>query len=828
MDKLSVYVEAPNADKATADVNQFKNAVVGADKTVKSLGPPPNFGARVRQAVQEFIRGYDKAAAEIEAAQQKAAVRAAGSIQGGAKGGLFGAITGAQSLIGSVVASGVVVAGKELADLAAAAEDSKAVLSSTAKQLGVSYDELAVKAENFGSRTALANNEAQRTFAQLANFAQAAGRSDRLDEFTKRFTDLAAAKGIQAAQLGDISKQLNALTDEATDKLLNANPSAFYDAFAKSIGKTAESLSDAEKRAAVFDEVLKRGAIFDGTAAARTQSLAGSLDQLAKSFTDAGTAAGGFLGPFIKFLADSTTLAVSGKNPSGELSPFWAGLANDIIGFDRTANNDPGIFGEQNLNFETKWKAIQKQILEGFNKAKADLEAANQNPSDNLVNFALSRFAGDDFASLSPDAQRNVRENAIKKAKDVLATSSKEFAEAIKSGNRDTLNIAFSNFGQLRKVFDPAEAERLAAEFSKGADAGFRKILTTADVTVRELRKTFSTIQSDNILRSSDRAGLLRDFETAILNQVNAGRSRVEQFGKETDALFANLFQKTGAANPFVAVFSEADELINRVRISTAALTKDLQDQAAAMATTINANALFSARVDNTVNAAGLRFDASQFRKNQEKQTNDAAVRAFQRFQRDMAGGTFRNPDALRIFEASATGQTRVDLFDRRNALDRSLNFFRNPDIVAAERERLVRDTLAQSPNGRLDAQLKALQKLTPENDAQRDRINAAIIALTQGADPSTLTEAQRNAAATAREQEAARLEAAERDAKENRTRNLELQTNIDKNIGELLKIAKSDGLTGVIRIINDAEDKAVVKLGKRPTTRDAKKLNDL
>jgi hypothetical protein len=182
--------------------------------------------------------------------------------------------------------------GVEVVRVAARASDANRVLQASAIEAGIAYQKASGFVDDFARRAALSEQAAQRTFSGILAFSRAAGQTNKVQEFTKAFTDLAAARGIPAGNLGDIAKQLSTLQDEATDKLLQANPSAFYDALATSLGKTADSLTDAEKRAAVFNAVLEKGTQFAGEAEKRLQGVAGQLDVASARWEDFKTKAG--------------------------------------------------------------------------------------------------------------------------------------------------------------------------------------------------------------------------------------------------------------------------------------------------------------------------------------------------------------------------------------------------------------------------------------------------------------------------------------------------------------------------------------------------------
>lgn len=818
-DVLAVDLEVNNLPKATADVKKFTTVLTDADKQIEKLGTGSSFDAQLAKSTQRHKEFLAARAKNTKAAAAEAATdfkdNLASSVGLGASAG---------ALAGTAIGAGVVLGLSKAIDSAKEAADAQIVLASQAKETGVAYDVLARKAESFGQKAALSNSDAQKTFAQLVNFANAAGRGDKIDEFTRKFTDLAAAKGINASQLGDISRQLNALTDEATDKLLNANPSAFYAKFAESLGKTADALTDTEKRAAVFDAVLRKGAIFDGSAAQRAGTLSGELDTLRKSFDDIAASAGKAIGPVVQFLAASTNTAVSG-NASEQTAPFFQGLLNTLSGLNplngftqQTTSSDA--FAAFNIAAEQQAKLAQKAVKDGFDKAKADVAAAAKDPNQNFANFAISKFlnAGS-FLAASPIEQEKMRAAATTNAEAFIKTQKEIFGGAVKRADIGEITAQAEVFRSLKNVFDPADAQKITESFSSGLTTGFDRILADAKNKVPELRATLKQITSDPNLSGADRDSLARSFTEAITEAVKAGREKVKELGKTQKDLFSGLFGAAGETNPFVKVFSEAEKQINAVTLATATLDEKLQKTALSFVQNTNNLNLFNARLDAALGASDLRAGADRFRNGPGDSTR---VRP-EDFARVVNDAIARSLPGSRQGQGDLSQAERLQLFEK--AQSDSLRFSgQNESTIVSF---LARQRVANAPGSGIDEgqsvrdnlqrQLKVIEGLRPGNDAERQAADRRIIALTESLDPSALSETQRIAAATARENEALRLDKQETAARAAQVEQKVVFDSIDTNIGKLLKIAESDGLTGVIRIINEAEDKAKTRLSKRP-----------
>jgi hypothetical protein len=258
-----------------------------------------------------------------------------------------------------------------------------------------------------------------------------------------------------------------------------------------------------------------------------------------------------------------------------------------------------------------------------------------------------------------------------------------------------------------------------------------------ADAAMERRNEAFKKNQADEIAYNKKR-----------LDDANQARQKIGEFGRQIDDLFKGLFAKQGENNPFVKVFSEADEAIEKTRLATSLLSADLQKQAADMVTAQNANTLFSARIDAALNAANLRADAADFRGGTQS-ADKLAQDALARFQRNQSEGLFKNPANLAIYRSGTSAQTGLQLFDYQRQLEQREGMFRNPIYDSQLRDSIAARPENQSVAQRLDKQLAALRSVQPSNDQQRAEVERRIIALTQGRQSRTdLTDAQRNAAA--------------------------------------------------------------------------------
>lgn len=484
----------------------------------------------------------------------------------------------------------------------------------------------------------------------------------------------------------------------------------------------------------------------------------------------------------------------------------------------------------------------QQKFLFDINKSQFDF-------ANKLAGLPAQRAFDKNLTTANPDDLRTTEAQLQAK----LALDEKYFklrAETSSSFTGQEKAAAFKSIQDQQAVIEQVRNARLNSEDSVAAKQA---------ASFNQRNEDFKKNQADAVA--------FEKAQTAKrIASINEGRLKVAEFGKTVDETFSKLFAAQGDKNPFTPVFDAATESINRTRIATAALSSELQKQAADMVKAQNANALFAARLDNALNASNLRAEATAFRVGGVSgPESDADFEA--RINRTLQKKGF-NPDDFKNFSVQqranfATVQTAIGFDDAaalqtrakdaanlaRLGLQRFSQFqdqtskFAGFDISNGRFNGVKLDDLANGTalnnaqradqnltiQDRLNRQLAVINDSRPENEAQRAEADRRIIALTQGANPGDLTDAQRDAAAGAREREATRLEGAETAARAQRDAQTKVQTSIDKNIGELLKIAQSDGLTGVIRIINEAEDRARESLGqrKRVGDKDVKQLMD-
>lgn len=728
---------------------------------------------------------------------------------------------GVREIIAGTAVVATVAFGSQIVRATALAGDATRQLRANALEAGLAFDKATESAVKFAQRAGLAQSEADKAFSGVINFARGAGRTDQLDLFTRRLTDLAGAKGIKPEQLGDISRQLNALTDEATDKLLGANPSAFYDAYAKSIGVTAEKLTDLQKRQAVFDEVVRRGALFDGEAEKRLGDVSGKLDTVSARFENLKTTIGGFASPLIK---NSLDLILSIGNPN----------------LFRSDAERQESFAKARADAEER----AKQQAEALRASDAEIRRSQADPRANFRSFALSRVnIASGFFNLAE------REQAIKKATEEAQKFVNDLQGAIdraltSKAPVSVLRLARADFLKNQTLFDGETRAKIAGQITEAISSslakGYADALADPKSNLATLRQKLGEIAGSSELTADTKRGLAGDFERTIGERVREGKTRVEEIQKQILDLTDSIGARRGENNPFVALFTEAERSMRSLREQTRFLSDDLKQTIEALERNQNKTALFNVRADAGLQALDLREQASAFRSFRSGPAAIADKEAFFKaflesevkalganstgFARESTFGTF-----LRFNQAENAGLS----FDRLaggGTLRRARTF---EDLTEAERQRFLESSGAVADNStlqaRIGAQIALVNRLAGQSGLGVEQSQALadrrIIGLTAGVRPDQLNESLRDALAGAREREAVRLDAAERDAGRQRDEQIALNRRIAGDLEKLVKLAQDEGIQGVIRIIDETKGKVETSLGRRPRPDDSRAL---
>lgn len=238
--------------------------------------------------------------------------------------------------------------------------------------------------------------------------------------------DLLEARGIDKDQLPSVLDNLkNGLADTV---LFGKDAALILDIYAAKLGKTANELTNFERRQALMNEALAANARNAGQAGTELEQ---SYDRLTKRAKELLETLGGYTAPAITNIL-STLNEVLGGQPA----PSNAAVDDAYVG---------------------KWRERQAQILKDHKQMLVDLAAAEQAPTANLYNFSLTRFANrNDLLYGSPEIKEAAKNNAIK--------AGEEWARAFTNGIR--ANIGISSLHELRDLAKQVSEMRNVISFS--------------------------------------------------------------------------------------------------------------------------------------------------------------------------------------------------------------------------------------------------------------------------------------------------------------------------------------------------------------------------
>ncbi|MBA3712456.1 MAG: hypothetical protein H0W76_08395, partial [Pyrinomonadaceae bacterium] len=404
-------------------------------------------------------------------------------------GGGFGLPLGAGA-VGAAVGIGAAAAFKASYDAGRELERSNRLIGASAKEAGIAYDVLTAKAAAFSRLTAVSRAEGTETFAQLTRLAQVAGKTDQLDKIAKGFADLGAARGIKGAELATLAQQILSGQDEGLNRLGLPDPSKLYAEYAKGIGRTAESLTQAEKATAALDAVMRKAAIFNGAAERQLQTGAGQIDAFTASIKnlagEVGQAAIADLGGLLGALRND-----------GELKTYAlaaasvAEYAGGIKGLSIVAKSYLGETNAEILKQEEYWRRVHAAALDvqrtfdGYKKASEENQAFLANDRKGVPVYRDPLGANVDLSKLSTEESAFRAKFLADREADLKAEEQK----------RKQQIEGFRTAGAAAKSF--------LSDISQRADRDnpFVALFQKSDTAVERARKSFGAFGDDFALQ---------------------------------------------------------------------------------------------------------------------------------------------------------------------------------------------------------------------------------------------------------------------------------------------------------------------------------------
>jgi hypothetical protein len=455
----------------------------------------------------------------------------------------------------------------ELGKAAATAGDMRVVFDSMAKDAGESGEAMLN-----AMRTASAGMVSDAALVEAANRAMLLGVADSSAEMTQ-LLDIARVRG-QAMGLsleeafGDVVTGIGRLSPMILDNLgIAINLQDTYDAYADSLGRTSESLSDAEKKQALLNAVIANTAPLIASSVGAGQDQMASFEQLATSASNAKIAFGE--------LALTAGLPGVLQGASDEIEGLTQKIRDLVISVGLLKE---GKF-EELFAFETgNLEAFAKDKMQGIGE---QLAAQAEELRKAQANFAVE---GDPEAQIS----------ALVKMEDAIAALGQEYNQLATKAGEPLLDLNLLQQGVVtaESVTDALNGLSEAEQRARQEQEGWNALLSEAPGVVRqwaiELQGAGVSLDEvkDKIEANKDAFKTIQDAQNEALSGLfDAGGAEVDVLGldkvlesiepatQKIKVAIANLFQDFAngtisadeLAIRLAAVSDEADNLANDI-----------------------------------------------------------------------------------------------------------------------------------------------------------------------------------------------------------------------------------------------------------------------
>lgn len=586
---------------ATADAVEARYARVEA-KTQKAVAgtSAPGTVTRAGQLAPATVasrKAAEEAKAEAEAIERATAAKIA---NGAAAAGM---LIGLGALAAGFVALGV--ASKSYEVFLDSRERARR-LNAEILGLGVSFKVANEGAREFAETSIFKLNEAQKVYASILNTID--GTDIAVKTLTSSLSAIGDKRNLNADQLVEGIKAIG--EGQASVELFGKNANAILDIYAANLGRTADSLTNSERKQALFNQALKEGALAGGLNNERLSDAEGGLKRITVATEGLLAKLGEGASPAVIHLLEMLTVAVGG-NPSGGFNAntgFWANLNNTI--FNSGQQLDIGsLYAEAQLKQAALDKKRFEEIKKNFQANAQILKDIATDPNKNLTTFSLSKFgdlSASGFGSSNPEVQERAKREAIEEGK--------KYVDAFKKGISDAA--------------------------SRG------------DITeLRNYRKSFQEVYK-NLVSFDDYKSISKQLDDAIRIPIEQGIAKAKELTKQFREVFEGLQRTAGASNPFVILFLDADKAMKTLRENTKGLSADVVKSFEEMQRTQNGLKLFETRLDNSLAADRLRGEAANIRNSTPFFSTDSRIQRLdtQHAQEYRFGSEGRNVKEIELY----------------------------------------------------------------------------------------------------------------------------------------------------------------------------------
>ena len=574
MDTLSVELQIID-EGANAKLINFERRAENAASNINRAGKKINFGRAVESDLEKAEKKISDVASKFDSLGLGTFGKSSLAI-GAAIGGT------------TVALSKFVDVSRQAIDISIASQRSNRLLAASATEAGLAYADLAEKNKKFAGLNALSDTAAASTTARITQLARTAGRPQDIDKLSTAFSDLGAARGIAPKDLETLIGTILSGQDEGLNRLGLPDPSKIYAAYAQSIGKTADQLSQMEKVQAATNAVVEKSQIFKGAAQSRLNSLEGQVETLNARWENFTTTLSNNFAQSREVNQGLTTLSDLMKQLSYDTDDLQKKLSQGVAPNKLAADT-----AESFKNFD-RFKEIAGFIAKGalfspsltldapkrgydfFNDTENDLrkQEIQQRLNAQLLADALQKKSAEDQKKNLDEilAKEKERQEVIKKQAELSAlftnprTSTFEISsklQELKNGN------FFKKAGDLsdadtKKVID--EGER---ELAQRTTRSYQLILQSENKNLNELRRGLASIANDPNLFFEQRESLTASFNQKI---KEVSKSLLDLKDVFRDALVSS----AATDNPLVKTMSDIETATDRAQKKFGAFGSDV------------------------------------------------------------------------------------------------------------------------------------------------------------------------------------------------------------------------------------------------------------
>ncbi len=683
---------------------------------------------------------------------------------------------GAAQLAVAALAVGVVAYGKASVDASREAANAQRFILNSSISAKAGIDQQIESAERLRKELGLARSEAQQVQGGALNAANFVGRPQDADRFAKALADLRAAKGV-ATDLVTLQKQLFT-SDEATDKLLNRNPSQVAKEYIQANQLKGVDPQDIQNLS-IFLRVLDEGAKVSGAASAAINDLGGEVSLVVNRWEDLKSVVGNFILEN-SLVNDSlrATVALLGSftdaaNKFQVRSPLEA------------AAEDAQSFGAQ---FE---QYVTDPIQKGANILITDLKSLGlafrgtftlDKFGDFDKFYALQSALREELKRIDNDRSLNAQERQAARNNTILAAevkqgrwvngvrlSDQEFAEYGKSFQDD----------QQRKQAADATARTAAARERQAGEASAKQAADAEKKAAREREQAFKSALGFIDEISARSTGNQNPFIKLFTEGETAAARMQERFGALGDKVVGEF---TAMERQAVAFETSTLRLRRNLRAVELEFSAEQVKKAYVGVTAEQERQLgiLQRRLTAAANAPGLRREAEAFERGFVTQNAFEARREqFENFER-IKGLRPQGGD-----EGARAGQKLIDDYVLEQTKNLNIGARNSPDpatrSLAEDRARALRaqadrfeaeieDERKRAEAGRSQinlagVKLQELARLAPGTDASA--VRKEFLAITEKLDPKELSAALRDGLSAALREEAQHERQLEQEARD-------------------------------------------------------------